>query len=202
MRGTQKEVVKAPQAKEMPSKASQQQQVASKKPPQKADSEESEEDEEVAQVQQKQQVQKPKVVTKQESEDDDEEGQIYSNPVSALGGEDKKAQSTLKQAPKPTEDLQTIINQQKQLLEEKTKDVGRLTTKLVTLDQTITEMKEQAEKYVKQISDIKGRYEEEISDLKERTAQHENTIVDKNVLIAKAQEDSANANQRLKQETD
>jgi hypothetical protein len=34
-------------------------------------------------------------------------------------------------------------------LEEKTKDVGRLTTKLVTLDQTITEMKEQAEKYVK-----------------------------------------------------
>jgi hypothetical protein len=31
------------------------------------------------------------VVTKQESEDDDEEGQIYSNPVSALGGEDKKA---------------------------------------------------------------------------------------------------------------
>jgi hypothetical protein len=34
------------------------------------------------------------VVTKQESEDDDEddeEGQIYSNPVSALGVEDKKA---------------------------------------------------------------------------------------------------------------
>jgi hypothetical protein len=34
------------------------------------------------------------VVTKQESEDDDEddeEGQIYSNPVSALGGGDKKA---------------------------------------------------------------------------------------------------------------
>jgi hypothetical protein len=33
-------------------------------------------------------------------------------------------------------------------LEEKTKDVGRLTTKLVSLDQTITELKEQGENYV------------------------------------------------------
>ena len=54
----------------------------------------------------------------------------------------------MKQAPKPTEDLQTIINQQKQLLEEKNKDVGRLTSKLVNLDQTIAELKEQGEKYV------------------------------------------------------
>jgi len=52
------------------------------------------------------------VATKQESEDedDDEEGQIYSNPTSALGVEDKKHQAPLKQAPKPTEDLQTIID--------------------------------------------------------------------------------------------
>jgi len=45
---------------------------------------------------------------------------------------------------------------------------------------------------------LKGRYEEEISDLKERIAQHENTIVDKNVLVAKAQDEVVNANQRLK----
>jgi uncharacterized coiled-coil protein SlyX len=45
---------------------------------------------------------------------------------------------------------------------------------------------------------LKGRYEEEISNLKERIAQHEKTIVDKNVLVAKAQEDVANANQRMK----
>ena len=49
---------------------------------------------------------------------------------------------------------------------------------------------------------MKGRYEEEISDLKERIAQHEKSIVDKNVLVSKAQEDAANANQRLKQETE
>ena len=45
---------------------------------------------------------------------------------------------------------------------------------------------------------MKGRYEEEISDLKERIAQHEKTIVDKNVLVAKAQDEVVNANQRLK----
>jgi len=45
---------------------------------------------------------------------------------------------------------------------------------------------------------LKGRYEEEISDLKERIAQHEKTIVDKNVLVAKAQDEVVNANQRLK----
>ena len=45
---------------------------------------------------------------------------------------------------------------------------------------------------------MNGRYEEENTDLKERIALHERTIVDKNVLIAKAQEEAANANQRLK----
>jgi outer membrane murein-binding lipoprotein Lpp len=49
---------------------------------------------------------------------------------------------------------------------------------------------------------LKGRYEDEISDLKERIAQYEKTLVDKNVLVVKAQEDAANANQRLKQETE
>lgn len=87
--------------------------------------------------------------------------------------------------------------------------MGRLTSKLVSLDQTITELKEQGEKYVEEISDIKGRYDEEISDIKGRyeedisdlkaiIAQYENTIVEKNVLVTMAQEEAANANQRLK----
>lgn len=73
----------------------------------------------------------------------------------------------------PTEDLQTIINQQKQLLEEKTKDVAKLTTKLLSQEELFGQVKRESD-----------TLRDEIKDLKDRIAHLDKSLVDKNVIIA------------------